>query len=400
MHRLGDMIIGIAGIVLFIGIVIWGAVRLIRRSEDPVRLIVKWIVSAGLIGFGFPFSLKFGPYAPLIVIIFAIPAGLIWAPHLGEFIVRPLTGMIDGGDDHLDPAPMYSIAEGRRQRGDYQGVIGEIRKQLEKFPGDFRGTMLMASIEAEDMHDLPSAQLTVERLLESAEHPVQYVASALHTMADWSLKYVQDVAAAREYLERIVLRFPDSPQAHIAAQRIASLSPEQHAAASSPRTYEIKHHEGHLGLTANPQRKVQEIAASADTAADLVKQLEEHPWDTASREKLAVLYADEFKRVDLAADQLEQLIAIPAETPKNIARWLNLLATIHIRAGHDRRPAEEALRRIVDMYPKSALADMARQRLAYLDAELKSKESPVSKKLGTYERKLGLKKSATASEQL
>lgn len=393
------MIIGVAGLVLFVIVVGWGAIRILRKSEDPTTLIVKWVVTVALLGFGFPFSLKCGVYAPLVVMLFATPAGLVWAPHVGEFIARPITSIIDGGDDHIDPTPLYSIAEGRRQRGDYQAAIAEIRKQLEKFPGDFRGTMLMASIQAEDMHDLPSAQLTVERLLEAPEHPVQHIASALHTMADWSLKYVQDIAAAREYLERIVLLFPDSPQAHMAAQRIASLSPEQYTAASERRTYEVKHHEGHIGLTANPQRKVQEIATTSDTAADLVKQLEEHPWDTSAREKLALIYADEFNRIDLAADQLEQLIAIPAETPKNIARWLNLLAALHVRVANDRRAAEDALRRILDLYPKSAIADQARNRLAYLDVEMKRKDSPVSKKLGTYERNLGLKKSAATQEQ-
>jgi len=399
MNRTGDMIVGIAGIVVFVIVIGWLAVRALRNSEDPPKLIVKWIITVGLLGFGFPFSLKFGQYAPLVVVLFAVPAGLIWAPHIGEFVASPLTNLFDGGRQEVDPMPLYSIAEGKRQRGDYASALAELRKQLEKFPGDFRATMLIASIQAEDQHDLPSAQLTVERLLEDPNHPVQHVASALHNMADWSLKYAGDVSAAREYLERIVLSFPDSPQAHMAAQRIASLAGDHYnAATAAPRTFAVKQHEGHMGLTANPKRSVQETAISSETAADLVKQLEAHPWDTTSREKLAVIYAEEFKRIDLAADQLEQLIAIPAETPKNIARWLNLLATLHIKVAGDRRAAEDALRRIIERVPKTALADLAQQRLAYLDAELRSKEALAPKKLGTYERKLGLKKSVASAE--
>ncbi|MGZ5565941.1 MAG: tetratricopeptide repeat protein [Limisphaerales bacterium] len=392
MNRPGNIFVGILGLVVFVIIIGWVAIRTLRNSEDPTKLVVKWIITLGLLGFGFPFSIKFGPFAPLILLLFAVPAGLIWAPHVGEFLASPLTNLFDGGREEVDPTPLYSIAEGKRQRGDYVGALAEIRKQLEKFPGDFRATMLVASIQAEDQHDLPSAQLTVERLLEAPNHPVQYVTTALHTMADWSLKYAGDPTAAREYLERIVLSFPDSPQAHTAAQRIASLTVVPVA-----KTYTVKRHEGHLGL-ATATVPVEEPAHSSDTAAALVEQLQAHPWDTTAREKLAVIYADEYKRMDLAADQLEQLIAIPVETPKNIARWLNLLATLHIRVANDRRAAEDSLRRIIDRLPKTALADLAQQRLAYLDAEFRSKEATGTKKLGTYERNLGLKKSVASAE--
>jgi hypothetical protein len=46
-------------------------------------------------------------------------------------------------------------------------------------------------------------------------------------------------------------------------------------------------------------------------AAEYVKHLEEHPLDTDVRERLAVLYADHYHRLDLAADQLEQMITLP-----------------------------------------------------------------------------------------
>jgi hypothetical protein len=126
--------------------------------------------------------------------------------------------------------------------------------------------------------------------------------------------------------------------------------------------------------------------------------LEAHPLDTAARERLAVLYAEEYRRIDLAVDQLEQLIAVPAETPKNIARWLNLLATLHIKVNRDRRAAEDALKRVTALFPKTFHADLAVQRLAYLDAELRSKDSADPKKLGDYERDLGLKKSIAGAQ--
>ena len=75
-------------------------------------------------------------------------------------------------------------------------------------------------------------------------------------------------------------------------------------------------------------------------ASQYVSQLNKHPADTDTREKLAVLYAENFGRLDLAVDQLEQLIALPEETPKHVTRWLNLLATLHISVANDEAERE------------------------------------------------------------
>jgi hypothetical protein len=94
----------------------------------------------------------------------------------------------------------------------------------------------------------------------------------------------------------------------------------------------------------------------------------------------------------LAVSQLEQLAALPNETPQHIAHWLGLLATVHIRHGHDMEAAEDALRRIIDRFPKSAVATRAVARLATLQAELKTATTTTAAKaLGVYEKDVGLK---------
>jgi hypothetical protein len=86
------------------------------------------------------------------------------------------------------------------------------------------------------------------------------------------------------------------------------------------------------------------------------------------------------------------LAALPNATPHDIAQWLNLLATLHIRHGNDMVAAENALRRIIDRFPKSAVATRAMTRLATLQAELKAAATPTAAKaLGVYEKNLGLK---------
>jgi hypothetical protein len=100
--------------------------------------------------------------------------------------------------------------------------------------------------------------------------------------------------------------------------------------------------------------------------------------------------------MDLAVDQLEQLIAFPNETPRHIVQWLNLLADLHIRCGRDLAGAEAALRRILEQFPSPALAEPALARLAALQGELKAGQITQVKTLGHYEKNLGLKQAKGA----
>src|SRR6185369_5276674 len=125
--------------------------------------------------------------------------------------------------------------------------------------------------------------------------------------------------------------------------------------------------------------------------ADYVKHLEQHPLDTDAREKLAILYVDHYQRLDLARDQLEQMINQPAQPARLIAHWLNLLADLEIRSGCDYDTVSQTVQRVVDLDPESPAANVARNRLAKVRLELKSKEEKQPVKLGTYEQNIGLK---------
>ena len=96
--------------------------------------------------------------------------------------------------------------------------------------------------------------------------------------------------------------------------------------------------------------------------------------------------------MDLAVDQLEQLIAFPNETPRHIVQWLNLLADLQIRFGRDLAGAEATLRRIVEQFPNPALTQPALVRLASLQGEMKGSQAAQVKTLGQYEKYVGLKK--------
>jgi hypothetical protein len=127
------------------------------------------------------------------------------------------------------------------------------------------------------------------------------------------------------------------------------------------------------------------------TASECIKHLEKYPLDTEAREQLAIIYADHYGRLDLAADQLEQLIQQPHRPSKLVVRWLNLLADLQVRCGADYETVKQTLQRIVDREPNLAAAETARKRLELLKLEFKARQTNQTVKLGTYEQKIGLK---------
>ncbi len=129
----------------------------------------------------------------------------------------------------------------------------------------------------------------------------------------------------------------------------------------------------------------------AEVAGEYVRHLEQHPQDTEAREKLAVIYADHFQRLDLAADQLQQLIDQPNQPARQVIHWLNLLADLQIRHGAGYDPAWQTLAQIIERYPNQAAATVARNRMDLLKLELKAKSVTSSVKLGDYEQNIGLK---------
>jgi tetratricopeptide (TPR) repeat protein len=305
-----------------------------------------------------------------------------------------LTSAWDGSGEETKAKPFYFIAEGKRRKGLYAEAIAEVRKQLEKFPGDYEGYVKMATIQMENLKDLPAAQAALNEFLDLPEHGPHEIVGALHLLADWQLQFGRDAQAAAGSLQRIVQLYPDTALAHAAEQRIAHLG-------GADETSRVRHQSK---FTVGPGKRDvglrkdgTPVSAPADPharAAELVKQLELHPSDTEARTTLACLYAEEFQRLDLASEQLEQLIALPAESPKHVARWLNLLATLHIKHASNLEAAERALRRIVEKFPGGASATVATQRLATLQGELKASQKTPAKTLGTYEKNVGLKQSS------
>ncbi len=377
-------------LLLLLAILGYAFYRSFQKSEDPQRLLVRWGMTILVLAPAFFLVPGSGPFMPLMVLPFAIATGLIWTPSWGEMLARPLTGLFDGGDVQVEPAPVYSMAEAQRNRGHYAEAAAEVQKQLERFPHDYSGQMLLARIQAEHLQDLPLARATIERMLSQPGHSAPNISDALLQLAEWHLKLAQDFDLAREALERIVALLPATQFAHNAAQRLAHLR--------STANWSDPHDRQPIALRRGtaPEANPEVLDKTPQTlAAEYVAHLGEHPLDTEVRERLALLYAEFYQRTDLALGEIEQLIALPNQTTKDVVRWLNLLADIQLRFGNDIPGATATLHRIISLFPETASADKAKTRLAYLKLELKGKEVSRSVALGTYEGDLGLKPSKT-----
>lgn len=385
----------IVGFIFLIGLTAyacWIVFRMLGRSEDPIRLAVKWIVTV-FAAYGLVQAARMGPFGLMVGIVLGLIVGVMWAPNLGGLISKPLESLYDGGNQEIEEAPLYSMAIAKRKRGDYAGAISEVRKQLDRFPTDFPGFVLLSEIEAEDLHDLESARKTIETLLEQQGHTPKNIAFAINRLADWELKLGKDPGAALATLERIVNTFPESELAQLALQRMAHLDPSGSPEPNrSARQIVVKEYDGNIGLREDATDLQTVVEDPSETSEKYVAHLITHPHDYETREKLAAIYADHYQRLDLATEQLQFLIEVPHQPAKQIVRWLNLLANFQVRLTSDVGLVRETLERIIATFPDSAAEQNARNRIAYLNREMKAKQKSQVVKLGSYEQNIGLKK--------
>ena len=383
--------------VCLVGWVLW---RSLKNSTDPARLLFRWIGTLVVVVGGYFFvdwiiGPQGGPMEKIVGLFAAMLLSLVlvvfWVPPIVEMVSNWIGSLFTGGNTPPPPQPYYSIAETKRKQYKFKEAIYEVQRQLEKFPTDVTGQMMLASIQAENLDNLPAAQITIERLCQQPDHTPPQIANAWNALADWHLK-LQDTDDARTALEQIIARFPDTEQAQLAAQRIAHLaSKETLLAAHEHKPIHLRHGAEDLGLRKESSSLLKPEQDPAEVAGQLVKHLEQHPLDNEVREKLAMIYAEHYQRLDLATDQFEQLITDPSQPGREVARWLNVLADLQLKHGADYDTIRQTLQRVIDLFPDLAAAQLAQQRIELLRLELKGKEKSQVVKLGSYEKDLGLK---------
>ncbi len=383
-----------------LGFICWLFWYALKKSDNPPQLIFKWLITIPLIIVYWKIIMpwvKGGGYGAIGGIVLSVVWGnvmyMIWRHSVIDLIANPLASLYDGGKEQIEPKPYYSSAISKRKMNHPLEAIIAIREQLAKFPTDFEGIMLLANIQAEDMNDLHGAEMTLHHFCDSPKAPDRQVVAALTQLADWHLKKTVDIDAARAALQKIVVRFPGTEIALRAEQRLAHLGETEKIilAQHDRQAMALPAGVNNIGLLDSTEFLRRKEIEPGKLAAVHVKHLEQHPHDAEVREKLATIYARDFKRLDLATMELEQLINQPKHKPKQVAAWLNLLANFQVECGADVDAVTATLGKITEMFPDSPMAEIAQRRLARINLEFKGLQATSEVKLGTYEQNIGLK---------
>ena len=384
-----------------IAFILWLFWYSFKRSADRPALILKWMVTSVIIWFVVTHivpDFRQGGFAAIFglleMVVVGIVMTIIWRDAIIDLIANPIGSLYDGGKSEIEPKPYYSIAQAQRKKNKPLEAIVAVREQLAKFPNDYEGVMLLAAIEAEDMKDLASAEMTLNKFCEWEKAPPKQAAAALTQLADWQIKILNDVDSAKATLQRIIEKFPDSELSAAAAQRLAHFGSTEEilAAARNRKTIFVPEGIKSAGLRDSILDLVPEEVGAEKVAEELTKHLEAHPLDYEAREKLAIIYGRHYQRLDLAAEQLNQLIGQHVNAPKKVAHWLNLFADLQIRAGAEFEQVAPTLEKIIEMFPDLPVANLAQSRLNHLKLEIHGKkDAPENKKLGEYEQNIGIK---------
>ena len=400
------------GAFLVYGVLLAVIIYIIRRQiknpdNEPLKVIVKWVVTLAVVAFMIHATVRANDRgALLIVFIFlllpgSILLGLWWTPAISDWVASPITNALTGDSRESYNKPEYGIANARRKRGQYVEAIEAVDEQLVKHPGNFDGLMLKATIQAENLGDLPAATATIQETLSDPEQLNYRLPVALNKMAEWQLAIAGDPDAARRTLQQIQTALPNSRAAQLAAQRLASLDSSEESESDV------------VDFNESYQNLVEESAEKDDFTSPLelpkaielnrqqvgeealqtcLRRVEMHPDSISNREELAALFLDHTKQPAMALRQYEHLLALSGTTIHQKTAWLNKLADIQVKSGESYETIRATLERVVALDPRAAPAARAQQRISYLHIELRSVNRKTKRlQLGSYDEDLGLK---------
>ena len=399
------------GLILMGGVGLAVVIYIIRKQlrnpqNDPVTVIGLWVLSF-VAFFGIAYSAVAAQegfaliLVLLVAVLIAVLLGLAWTPTIANTLVSPLTTALSGDDTEAYEGPAYGQALAKRKRGQYEDAVEAVEAQLEQYPGDFDGLMLKASIQAENLDDLPAAVATIQETLEDPGKVRFNLPVALNKMADWQLTIAGDASAAKRTLETIRAALPGSQAAQFASQRLASLDVSEESEAAAEDFNESYRHlveesaakDDFTGPLEIPRAvEVDPLQADEAKLQTCLRRVALHPDSINNREELAALYVAHMKQPALAIQQYEHLLTLPGTTIHQKAAWLNKVADIQIKSGQTYESIRATLQLIISLNPKAAPAALAEQRIAYLRIEMLGVNKKTKKlQLGSYDEDVGLK---------
>src|SRR4051794_29901965 len=107
-----------------LGLTGWGLWRWLKASDEPLILLVRWLITALVLGFVLrTAALAKDEFAKIVALLLACVGGLamtlVWRQKFCDFVGDQFAALYTGGSQQVEPKPFYSIAEARRKQGKY-----------------------------------------------------------------------------------------------------------------------------------------------------------------------------------------------------------------------------------------------------------------------------------------
>src|SRR5271170_6902458 len=117
MSRILEIAVNVFFLLVIVGFTGWILFRSLKRSDDPPRLIIKWIFTLLMLGFMFfvvvP-QFREGGFAAIAALglagIWGISMAITWRHSWIDLVANPIASLYDGGREEVEPRPYYSIA--------------------------------------------------------------------------------------------------------------------------------------------------------------------------------------------------------------------------------------------------------------------------------------------------
>lgn len=129
-----------------------------------------------------------------------------------------MVNFIFSNSGSVELRPEYSIAEARAREGKYEEAIAEFRKVWQKFPNDVNAHLRIAEILCTHFQRYDEAVAEMRAALEKKSKPDTWAFLA-NRLADIQAEYQHDFVAARETLQQILLKLPNTKYAEAAGAR-------------------------------------------------------------------------------------------------------------------------------------------------------------------------------------
>ncbi len=202
----------LAGLIIVAGLILW-AWRVHDKKALYIRLAITLPMTLIMLFLIFPMMRKPG-VNQIAAVFFTLAWGwamaVVWVPAMTGSLGKLFGNFYDGGSAEVDPKPFYSVFRTHRAKCKYQEALAEVRRQLDRFPADFEGIMFLAELQAENLNDVPGAEITIHRLCQQPGHSPVNIAYALNRLADLHLNLHKDRDAAQRDLEKIIELLPDT----------------------------------------------------------------------------------------------------------------------------------------------------------------------------------------------